>query len=154
MTLTVSIRPGCKDVHQGEAEPGPGQDPEGGLLHPEGVGVPEAAPQVGEPRHGPGRLAPEFAAVQQAHGLDDFAHLGPGVGPGEVGEDRVEDQLGIREAGGQGVLPEFQGQGDFAFEGGGGKGPGVQEQEHQVGAGAPRPGAGSPGVFPPPGCRR
>ena len=33
--------------------------------------------------------------VQEAHGLDDFARLGPGVGPGEVGEDRVENQLGI-----------------------------------------------------------
>ena len=55
--------------------------------------------------------------MQKPHRLDDFAHLGPGVGPGEVGEDRVENQLGIGEPGGQGVRPQLQGQGDFAFQG-------------------------------------
>jgi len=35
------------------------------------------------------------AAMQKAHRLDDFARLGPGVGPGEVGEDRVVNQPGI-----------------------------------------------------------
>ena len=96
MTLTVSIRPGCRTSTRARPSPAPARSAEGGLLHPHGVGVPQPAPQVGEPRHGPGRLPPEFAAMQKAHGLDDFAHLGPGVGPGEVGEDRVENQLGIR----------------------------------------------------------
>ena len=50
---------GLQDVHQRQAESGPGQKPQGGLLHPEGIGVSEPAPQVGESRHGPGRLSPK-----------------------------------------------------------------------------------------------
>ena len=68
---------------------------------------------------------PRLRRQQKPHGLDDLAHLRPGVGPGEVGEDRVEDQLFFLKPGGQGVLPELQGQGDFPFQGGGGKRPGI-----------------------------
>ena len=98
-----------------------------------GIGLAQAAPEVGEARQGAGAGLEEGAVGEQAHQLDDFADPGVGVGPGEVGQDRVEDEALLLEAGGQGGVPELHGQRHLGFQRRRRKGAFIQEQQHQVG---------------------
>ena len=128
------MNPGCRTSARAWVRPAPASRARRGFLHPQGEGAPQAAPEVGEPRQGGRLFRPDGAGAQQAHRLHPGPHLVPGVGPAQVGEHRVKDQLPGLDPRGQGVLPQFQGQGDLAFQGGRGKRAAVQQQQHQVGA--------------------
>ena len=73
------------------------------------------------------------AAGKETHGLDDFARLGPGVGPGEVGEDRVENQRASVKPAARACSRSSRARVILPSREAAGREPGVQKQEHQVG---------------------